>query len=87
MSELLTEAEAAAKAKVCERTIRRLIEAGLLPASNFGQGRKKYYRIREEDLCNVQPVQPPAAASEESRRSRRQRRRQRHANRTASGTA
>lgn len=52
---LLTENEAAAIAKVHPRTIRRLIERGKLPASNFGMGSKKIYRINADDLGSVQP--------------------------------
>jgi len=56
---LLTETEAAAVAKVHPRTIRRLIDKGLLPASNYGLGRKKIYRIQRADLARVQPAEPP----------------------------
>lgn len=67
---LLTEAEAAAIAQVHPRTIRRLIERGHLPASNFGLGAKKLYRIKAEDLGSVQSVQPPAPPQRRQRRQR-----------------
>jgi hypothetical protein len=57
---LLTELEAAEMAKVCPRTIRRLIEGGKLRAANYGNGRKKLYRIRPEDMADVQPFEMPA---------------------------
>lgn len=70
MSEvLLTEDEAAAMAKVHPRTIRRLIEKGLLPAANYGLGRKKLYRIAPSALASVQAAKPPAPV--EPRRKRR----------------
>jgi len=53
--ELFTEHEAALATKVSERTIRRLIEAGKLRATNYGMGKKKLYRIDPADLLNVQP--------------------------------
>jgi|GEM_PF-648753 len=56
MSELLTEREAAERAKVHPRTIRRLIDAGKLPAVNYGLGRKRIYRIDSAALFQVQPV-------------------------------
>jgi len=68
--ELLTEAEAAAVAKVHPRTIRRLIETGKLAAINFGMGSKKIYRIKPEDLGSVQPVEKPAGPQRRQRRER-----------------
>ena len=59
MLELLTEAQAAALAQIHPRTIRRLIDRGKLPALNFGNGRRKVYRIDPAALLQVQPVQPP----------------------------
>ena len=59
MLELLTEAQVAALAQVHPRTIRRLIDRGKLPALNFGNGRRKVYRIDPAALLNVQPVHLP----------------------------
>jgi len=59
MPELLTEAQAAALAQIHPRTIRRLIDRGKLPALNFGNGRRKIYRIDPAALLRVQPVQQP----------------------------
>jgi excisionase family DNA binding protein len=57
---LLTEEEAAAIAKVSKWTVRRLIERGVLKASNFGTDKHKVYRIHPDDLRAVQcPVPPP----------------------------
>ena len=67
---LLTEAEAAALAKVHPRTIRRLIEKGFLPASNYGLGRKKLYRIEASALARVQVAEPSAPAEPRRRRRR-----------------
>lgn len=66
--ELLTEHEAAALAKVHPRTIRRLIDRGMLAAINFGMGSKKIYRIKPEDLGSVQPVAKPAGPQRRQRR-------------------
>lgn len=67
---LLTEEQAASVAGVHPRTIRRLIDKGLLPASNYGLGRKKLYRIDPAALTNVQPAQPPAPRERRRRRVR-----------------
>jgi excisionase family DNA binding protein len=49
--------EAAAKIRVSERTIRRYIAAGRLPASTLGG--KRLIRIRAEDLAALfVPVEP-----------------------------
>lgn len=71
--ELLTEAEAAAIAKVSKKTIRRLIVAGRLPAVDYGSGRHHNYRINPEDLLRVQspPTTDVPAASEIVPRQRR----------------
>lgn len=66
--ELLTEHEAAALAKVHPRTIRRLIDRGILPAVNYGMGSKKIYRINAADLGTVQPVAKPAGPQRRQRR-------------------
>ncbi len=53
---LLTVAQAAKRAQVDEKTIRRLIETGRLRASPFGAGSKrKNYRIDPADLAAVKP--------------------------------
>lgn len=67
--ELLTEHEAAALAKVHPRTIRRLIDKGILPAVNYGMGSKKIYRINAADLGTVQPVAKPAGPQRRQRRN------------------
>jgi len=74
---LLTIEEAARIAGVCPRTIRRLYDAGKLPAANYGTGRKKVLRIDPAVLSNVQPFEPPPP-----RESRRRRRTRAAANRT-----
>lgn len=56
---LLTEVEAGEIANVSRWTIRRRIEAGHLPAVNYGSGSRKLYRIRLDDLMRVQPAEPP----------------------------
>jgi hypothetical protein len=66
--ELLTEEEAAAVAKVHPRTIRRRIDAGELPASNYGSGAKKIYRIKPGDLAVVQLSEPPPGPERRRRR-------------------
>ena len=55
---LLTEKEAADLAKVSKWTIRRLIEAGRLRASNYGSARRKVYRIHPDDLRQVDLAEP-----------------------------
>jgi excisionase family DNA binding protein len=65
---LLTEAEAAEYAKVSRKTIRRLIAAGRLPASDFGFGGRHLYRIRPEDLDAT--MKPELSAPARGRRSR-----------------
>ena len=67
--ELLTEAEAAAIAKVHPRTIRRLIDTGRLTAINLGFGKKKLYRINPE---NLEAIADYAKASGPQHRRRRQ---------------
>jgi len=57
---LVTETEAGKLAGVSSRTIRRLIEKGLLPAHNFGMGRRRVYRVDPALLQRVQLVQPHA---------------------------
>lgn len=50
---LLTEKQAASFAGVDRKTIRRLIEAGRLPAADYGTGKKKLYRINPDDLLSI----------------------------------
>ena len=50
---LLTEAQAAREAQVDRRTIRKLIDAGRLRASNFGTGKRRHYRIDAADLMSI----------------------------------
>jgi excisionase family DNA binding protein len=66
---MLTVEEAGKFAKVSPWTIRRLIERGKLPASNFGSGRRDIYRIKLEDLSRVQPFQPPPPRERPRRRT------------------
>lgn len=65
---LLTEEQAAQVAQVCPRTIRRLIDRGVLPAVNYGLGRRRIYRIHPDSLAKVQPVQPPPPRERRRRR-------------------
>jgi excisionase family DNA binding protein len=54
---LLTERQAAAAAQVDRRTIRRLILAGRLTATDFGSGKRRCFRI---DMAHLKTIQPSA---------------------------
>ena len=47
----LTETEVAQMVKVSKKTIRRLIQAGKLPAANWGTGKRSNYRIHVDDVA------------------------------------
>jgi excisionase family DNA binding protein len=65
---LLTEEQAAEYAGVNRKTIRKLILAGRLEASNYGTKRKQHYRIHPDALANIKPVPPPAPIPRQRRR-------------------
>lgn len=73
----LTEEQAAQVAGVDKQTIRRLIEKGRLKATDFGTGKRQFYRIAPEDLMAVTPrlqdesLQPQEAIAPPTRRRRR----------------
>ena len=50
---LLTESQAAREAQVDKRTLRRLILAGRLRASDFGTRGRRFFRIDPDDLKKV----------------------------------
>jgi excisionase family DNA binding protein len=52
---LLTEAEAAVAAKVSKKTIRRLINAKRLRATDYGTAGQHNYRIDPADLGRIEP--------------------------------
>lgn len=52
-SDLLTEQEAAERAKVSRKTIRRLIEQGRLEAADYGTQGQRNYRIDPAALAKV----------------------------------
>ena len=57
----LIETEAASLATVGPRAlVRRPIDKGHLPASKYGLGGKQIYRIKRDDLANVQWAEPPS---------------------------
>src|ERR1700736_3831473 len=72
---LLTEAEAARKAGVSQKTIRRCIESGRLPVLDYGTGSKHLYRIEATALAALEApakLQPAAASIPQRRRPIRQ---------------
>lgn len=68
---LLTEAQAARKAGVSQKTIRRCIKSGRLPAINYGTGRKCLYRIEPAALAALEPEAEPAPTPRQRRSTRR----------------
>jgi excisionase family DNA binding protein len=50
-SRLLTVAETAAKLAVSEKTVRRLIYAGILPAYRIGNGKGSHLRIDPSEVA------------------------------------
>jgi excisionase family DNA binding protein len=73
---LLTEAQAAKLAGISQKTIRRLIKSGRLPAKDYGSGSKHLYRIAPDDLHLIESTEPARAngtapTSQPRQRSRR----------------
>lgn len=67
---LLTEQEAADRAKVSLKTIKRLIAQKRLDFVSFGTGLKKKVRITEEALEHVRPALEPTPPPLRRRRQR-----------------
>lgn len=54
LPKFLTEAQAASLVGVDKQTIRRLIDKKLLVATDYGVGKRHFYRIHPDDLRQVQ---------------------------------
>jgi excisionase family DNA binding protein len=65
---LLTEEQAAELAHCSARTIRRLIRAGRLDATDYGTGKHHNYRISPSALARLNDPQPKPARQRRSRR-------------------
>jgi excisionase family DNA binding protein len=66
---LFTEAQAAKKAGVSTKTIRKLIKAGRLEAVDYGTKGRHHYRIKAESLAAInQPAPKPLPIPRQSRR-------------------
>jgi hypothetical protein len=67
---MLTEQEYADRAKVCAKTIRRLIQQGRLDAEDLGTGSRHNYRIAPDAVVRPPTKQAASAPASAVRRRR-----------------